>query len=189
MMFNPSDPKHKRVENLPSDEQENFVNEEDGDGFVRKEAAESDKEYAEEAKFHNKTYRSILEKIRGKNKRTGMYYAEEDATSNNEALKAEERYGKEEEAKWSEFKKASSLTLKSNLGWPEYAVFSVEDKDFSFFDFIKKGLMTDEQLVDIFQVKLNQNRNGLEFTGKEKSGWDKKLESILGKKINIENKE
>lgn len=36
--FNPSDPKYKRVRDLPKKEQENFVNAENG-GFVRKEAA------------------------------------------------------------------------------------------------------------------------------------------------------
>ena len=38
-MFNPSDPKYKRVEDLPKKEQANFANVEEG-GFVRKEAKE-----------------------------------------------------------------------------------------------------------------------------------------------------
>lgn len=36
--FNPSDPKYKKVEDLPKEEQGNFINEKEGDGFVRKEA-------------------------------------------------------------------------------------------------------------------------------------------------------
>ena len=39
-MFNPSNPKYKRVEDLPKKEQVNFANEEEGEGFVIKEAKE-----------------------------------------------------------------------------------------------------------------------------------------------------
>lgn len=64
--FNPSNPEYKKIEDLPPEGQENYVNLPEG-GFVTKSALEEEKLAESEARIKNK-HRSFSDKLLGKNK-------------------------------------------------------------------------------------------------------------------------
>lgn len=78
--FNPKDPKYKRVEDLPEQFQNEFINypEKDGGGFGRKEALEKRANFIKKSKELN-SERGWTEKVFGKNKITPKDLEEEQA--------------------------------------------------------------------------------------------------------------
>ena len=74
--FNPYDPKYKKVEDLPEEQRESFVDV--GGGFVRKEAVQQNVAFDQAAQNMNKA-RPFLDKITSKNKVAGEEIAHQEA--------------------------------------------------------------------------------------------------------------
>jgi hypothetical protein len=81
--FNPHDEKYKEVADLPEDQQQNFVDTENG-GFVRKEVLKSDEKFKTEADAKN-SERSFAQKIIRKGKLQFTDIAHEDALEEDKA--------------------------------------------------------------------------------------------------------
>lgn len=79
--FNPADSRYKKVEDLPLEEQSNFVNTDDG--FVLKSASDNFDDAIATAINHNKT-RPLVEKLTGVNRRYPLQVLQEKALTDNQ---------------------------------------------------------------------------------------------------------